>query len=145
MVNVDANGSISATVAIAQEAPLSQKDKVAAAIARAKAKKAAQQTDTAPLESTETADSTPALSADDDKKAKVAAAVARAKAKKAAQQAETAASDIEVSNTNVSNTNVSVSDINDAEAIKKAKVAAAVARAKAKKPRNKLRQILKMV
>ncbi|KZK66679.1 electron transport complex subunit RsxC [Shewanella baltica] len=133
VVNVDANGSISATVAIAQEAPLSQKDKVAAAIARAKAKKAAQQTDTAPLESTETADSTPALSADDDKKAKVAAAVARAKAKKAAQQAETAASDIEVSNTEVSNTNVSVSDINDAEAIKKAKVAAAVARAKAKK------------
>ncbi|MGE6316440.1 electron transport complex subunit RsxC [Shewanella baltica] len=127
-VNVDANDSISATDAIAQEAPLSQKDKVAAAIARAKAKKAAQQTDTAPLESTETADSTPALSADDDKKAKVAAAVARAKAKKAAQQAETAASDIEVSNTEIS-----VSDVNDAEAIKKAKVAAAVARAKAKK------------
>ncbi|MCS6136608.1 electron transport complex subunit RsxC [Shewanella baltica] len=127
-VNVDANDSISATDAIAQEAPLSQKDKVAAAIARAKAKKAAQQTDTAPLESTETADSTPALSADDDKNAKVAAAVARAKAKKAAQQAETAASDIEVSNTEIS-----VSDVNDAEAIKKAKVAAAVARAKAKK------------
>ncbi|ABN61757.1 electron transport complex subunit RsxC [Shewanella baltica] len=129
-VNVDANDSISATDAIAQEAPLSQKDKVAAAIARAKAKKAAQQTDTAPLEPTETADSTSELSAADDKKAKVAAAVARAKAKakKAAQQAETAASDIEVSNTEVS-----VSDINDAEAIKKAKVAAAVARAKAKK------------
>ena len=127
-VKVDANDSISATDAIAQEAPLFQKDKVAAAIARAKAKKAAQQTDTAPLESTETADSTSELSAADDKKAKVAAAVARAKAKKAAQQAETAASDIEVSNTDVS-----VSDINDAEAIKKAKVAAAVARAKAKK------------
>lgn len=126
--NVDATES--ATDAIAQEAPLSQKDKVAAAIARAKAKKATQQTDTAPLESTETADSTSALSAADDKKAKVAAAVARAKAKKAAQQVETAASDIEVSNTEVSNTDVSV---NDAEAIKKAKVAAAVARAKAKK------------
>ncbi|MGE6380628.1 electron transport complex subunit RsxC [Shewanella baltica] len=128
MVNVDANDSISATDAIAQEAPLSQKDKVAAAIARAKAKKAAQQTDTVPLEPTETADSTSELSAADDKKAKVAAAVARAKAKKAAQQAETAASDIEVSNTEIS-----VSDVNDAEAIKKAKVAAAVARAKAKK------------
>lgn len=127
-VTMDANYSISATDAIAQEAPLSQKDKVAAAIARAKAKKAAQQTDTAPLEPTETADSTSELSAADDKKAKVAAAVARAKAKKAAQQVETAASDIEVSNTDVS-----VSDINDAEAIKKAKVAAAVARAKAKK------------
>ncbi|MCS6210366.1 electron transport complex subunit RsxC [Shewanella baltica] len=126
--SVDVDATESATDAIAQEAPLSQKDKVAAAIARAKAKKVAQQTDTAPLESTETADNTPALSADDDKKAKVAAAVARAKAKKAAQQAETAASDIEVSNTEIS-----VSDVNDAEAIKKAKVAAAVARAKAKK------------
>ncbi|MEO3735612.1 electron transport complex subunit RsxC [Shewanella baltica] len=126
--SVDVDATESATDAIAQEAPLSQKEKVAAAIARAKAKKAAQQTDTAPLESTETADSTSELSAADDKKAKVAAAVARAKAKKAAQQTETAASDIEVSNTDVS-----VSDINDAVAIKKAKVAAAVARAKAKK------------
>lgn len=126
--SVDVDATESATDAIAQEAPLSQKEKVAAAIARAKAKKAAQQTDTAPLESTETADSTPALSADDDKNAKVAAAVARAKAKKAAQQVETAASDIEVNNTEIS-----VSDVNDAEAIKKARVAAAVARAKAKK------------
>lgn len=131
VVNVDASDeSFLATDAITQEAPLSQKDKVAAAIARAKAKKAAQQADTAPLE---TADSTPEASAADDKKAKVAAAVARAKAKKAAQQAETAASDIEVSNTDVSVSDVSVSDVNDSEAIKKAKVAAAVARAKAKK------------
>ncbi|BFL83793.1 hypothetical protein LFREDSHE_22430 [Shewanella baltica] len=38
-VTMDANDSISATDTIAQEAPLSQKDKVAAAIARAKAKK----------------------------------------------------------------------------------------------------------
>lgn len=126
VVNVNASDeSFLATDAIAQEAPLSQKDKVAAAIARAKAKKAAQQAYTAPLE---TADSTPEASAADDKKAKVAAAVARAKAKKAAQQAETAASDIEVSNTEII-----VSDVNDSEAIKKAKVAAAVARAKAKK------------
>lgn len=129
VVNVTASDeSFLATDAIAQEAPLSQKDKVAAAIARAKAKKAAQQADTAPLETTETADSTPEASAADDKKAKVAAAVARAKAKKAAQQVETAASDIEVSNTEII-----VSDVNDSEAIKKAKVAAAVARAKAKK------------
>ncbi|MGW7676681.1 electron transport complex subunit RsxC [Shewanella sp. S23-S33] len=137
VVNIDASDeSFLATDAIAQEAPLSQKDKVAAAIARAKAKKAAQQADTAPLETAETAetaDSTPEASAADDKKAKVAAAVARAKAKKAAQQAETAASDIEVSNTDVSVSDVSVSDVNDSEAIKKAKVAAAVARAKAKK------------
>ncbi|NLQ23383.1 electron transport complex subunit RsxC [Shewanella sp. S-1] len=129
VVNVDASDeSFLATDAIAQETPLSQKDKVAAAIARAKAKKAAQQANTAPFETTETADSTPKASAADDKKAKVAAAVARAKAKKAAQQAETAASDIEVSNTEII-----VSDVNDSEAIKKAKVAAAVARAKAKK------------
>lgn len=134
VVNVTASDeSFLATDAITQEAPLSQKDKVAAAIARAKAKKAAQQADTAPLETTETADNTPEASAADDKKAKVAAAVARAKAKKAAQQAETAASDIEVSNTDVSVSDVSVSDVNDSEAIKKAKVAAAVARAKAKK------------
>lgn len=127
VVNVDAiDESFLATDAIAQEAPLlSQKDKVAAAIARAKAKKAAQQADTAPLETTETADSTPEASAADDKKAKVAAAVALAKAKKAALQVETAASDIEVSNTEII--------VNDSEAIKKAKVAAAVARAKAKK------------
>lgn len=126
VVNVNASDeSFLATDAIAQEAPLSQKDKVAAAIARAKAKKAAQQADTAPLETAETADSTPEASAADDKKAKVAAVVARAKAKKAAQQAETAASDIEVSNTEII--------VNDSEAIKKAKVAAAVARAKAKK------------
>ena len=129
VVNVDASDeSFLATDAIAQEAPLSQKDKVAAAIARAKAKKTAQQADAAPLETTETADSTPEASAADDKKAKVAAAVTRAKAKKAAQQADTAASDIEVSNTEII-----VSDVNDSEAIKKAKVAAAVARAKAKK------------
>lgn len=131
VVNVDASDeSFLATDAIAQEAPLSQKDKVAAAIARAKAKKAAQQAEPVQLE---TAYSTQEASAADDKKAKVAAAVARAKAKKAAQQAETAASDIEVSNTDVSVSDVSVSDVNDSEAIKKAKVAAAVARAKAKK------------
>lgn len=158
-VTMDANYSISATDAIAQEAPLSQKDKVAAAIARAKAKKAAQQTDTAPLEPTETADSTSELSAADDKKAKVAAAVARAKAKKAAQQAEintendlnqtatqavdsTASVHADVNadaetavNAVATDIEVSITDVsvNDAEAIKKAKVAAAVARAKAKK------------
>ncbi|WP_415776417.1 electron transport complex subunit RsxC [Shewanella oncorhynchi] len=144
VVNVDASDeSFLATDAIAQEAPLSQKDKVAAAIARAKAKKAAQQADTAPLE---TADSTPEASAADDKKAKVAAAVARAKAKKAAQQAETNA-DNDLTQTATptvdsaasvqadvnDDTEAAATDVNDAEAIKKAKVAAAVARAKAKK------------
>ncbi|MDT3296057.1 electron transport complex subunit RsxC [Shewanella sp. SP2S2-6] len=145
-VTMDANDSISATVAIAQEAPLSQKDKVAAAIARAKAKKAAQQTDTAALVHTDTADSTSELNAADDKKAKVAAAVARAKAKKAAQQAETNAenglnqtatpavdSKASVQADVNDDTEAAATDVNDAEAIKKAKVAAAVARAKAKK------------
>ncbi|MCS6159154.1 electron transport complex subunit RsxC [Shewanella baltica] len=156
-VNVDASESVSVIEVTAQTAPLSQKDKVAAAIARAKAKKAAQQTDAAPLESTETTDNTPEISAADDKKAKVAAAVARAKAKKAAQQAENNSENglspnatLEASSTTstqtdmnadaetavnaaAGDTDVSNSDVNDAEAIKKAKVAAAVARAKAKK------------
>lgn len=148
VVNVDASDeSFLATDAIAQGAPLSQKDKVAAAIARAKAKKAAQQANTAPLETT---DSTPEASAADDKKAKVAAAVARAKAKKAAQQADSE-NGVNLSTTSETESTASVqtalnadvetvvnaaatdTDANDAEAIKKAKVAAAVARAKAKK------------
>ncbi|MEM6191831.1 electron transport complex subunit RsxC [Shewanella scandinavica] len=142
--NVDETES--ATDVIAQEAPLSQKDKVAAAIARAKAKKAAQQTDTAALEHVDIADSTSELNAADDKKAKVAAAVARAKAKKAAQQAETNAENglsqsaipAVDSTANVQadvhdDTEAAATDVSDAEAIKKAKVAAAVARAKAKK------------
>ncbi|MGI2200819.1 electron transport complex subunit RsxC [Shewanella baltica] len=144
--SVDVDATESATDVIAQEAPLSQKDKVAAAIARAKAKKAAQQTDTAALEHVDTADSTSELNAADDKKAKVAAAVARAKAKKAAQQAETNAENDLIqtatpavdSTANVQadvndDTDTATTDVNDAEAIKKAKVAAAVARAKAKK------------
>ncbi|MCW8107754.1 electron transport complex subunit RsxC [Alteromonas ponticola] len=82
------------------------KDKVAAALARAKAKKAAQQS--TPSDS--------ATSAEINKKTQVAAAIARAKAKKEA--ALTDASDTD---------NVSAEDE------RKAKIAAAVARAKAKK------------
>ena len=84
------------------------KDKVAAALARAKAKKAEQAQAT---ENPAGADAKP-----DDNKAKVAAAIARAKAKKA-QQAEAPVADSQGS----------------AEDDRKAKVAAAVARAKAKK------------
>lgn len=90
------------------------KDKVAAALARAKAKKAGQSaspdaavTDNAPS---------------DDNKAKVAAALARAKAKKA-QQAQTTDTQSSVANTG----NI------DEDGDRKAKVAAAIARAKAKK------------
>ncbi|MCW8093076.1 electron transport complex subunit RsxC [Alteromonas sp. ASW11-130] len=81
------------------------KDKVAAALARAKAKKAAQQPES---------DVPAALDTQADKKAQVAAAIARAKAKKEAAQAN---------------------DTNEIlpEDERKAKVAAAVARAKAKK------------
>nr|WP_290442462.1 electron transport complex subunit RsxC [Pseudoalteromonas sp. OANN1] len=87
-----------------QPESIDKKDAVAAAIARAKAKKAAAQT--AP-------ESEPAAA--DDKKAAVAAAIARAKAKKAAAE-ETAEP-----------------EANAAPSDKKAAVAAAIARAKAKK------------
>ncbi|QTL33925.1 electron transport complex subunit RsxC [Pseudoalteromonas viridis] len=90
----------------------SRKDAVAAAIARAKAKKAAQQND-----ATESSATAPAAS-DDPRKAAVAAAIARAKAKKAAQQDDDTAQ--------------SSSDAG-AEDPRKAAVAAAIARAKAKK------------
>ncbi len=86
----------------------SRKDAVAAAIARAKAKKAAQQSDTAE----------PKTATDDPRKAAVAAAIARAKAKKAAQQDDQPAQQ--------------QSDEADSDP-RKAAVAAAIARAKAKK------------
>jgi electron transport complex protein RnfC len=119
-VNVKVSDApVSPTDGISQDAPLSQKDKVAAAIARAKAKKAAQQTDKASLETTDTADSTSEPMAADDKKAKVAAAVARAKAKKAAQQTDKAS--LETTDTADSTSESMAADD------KKAKVAAAVA------------------
>ncbi len=86
------------------------KDKVAEAIARAKAKKAAQAQETteAPADNSE-------QSANKDR---VAAAIARAKAKKQAQAAEA---------------NAETTSSDSAEQDKKDKVAAAIARAKAKK------------
>ncbi|MCH1930172.1 electron transport complex subunit RsxC [Shewanella sp. A25] len=123
---------------------LSQKDKVAAAIARAKAKKAAQQAQSSQRveesvsEDTKTAntlapDEALSSSSEDDKKAKVAAAVARAKAKKAAQLVQTQENETPT----ISVTTSEVSTVDDTalspEDAKKAKVAAAVARAKAKK------------
>ncbi len=97
------------------EAP---KDKVAAALARAKAKK--QQTDTQPSQ-TSSSDAAP-----QGKKQQVSAAIARAKAKKAAQQAEA---------TDAENTthDASAREQDSKPKDKKAQVAAAVARAKAKK------------
>ncbi|WP_462166639.1 electron transport complex subunit RsxC [Pseudoalteromonas sp. GB43] len=86
-----------------------KKSAVAAAIARAKAKKAAQATK-------ENASAETDAAPKDDKKAAVAAAIARAKAKKAAQAAENQAE-------------ADSAPVDD----KKAAVAAAIARAKAKK------------
>ncbi|MCD9556061.1 electron transport complex subunit RsxC [Photobacterium carnosum] len=98
-----------------------KKDAVAAAVARAKARKAAQQAPMAIDAEPVTKVNTDA--AIDPKKAAVAAAVARAKARKAAQQAP-AAIDAEP-----------VTEVNTDTAIdpKKAAVIAAVARAKARK------------
>ncbi|ATC94193.1 electron transport complex subunit RsxC [Pseudoalteromonas tunicata] len=136
-----------------------KKAKVAAAIARAKAKKlAAQAQDNAPasiITDTEVSDNstrssdtaTPqneqtVLSDADDKKAKVAAAIARAKAKKLAAQAQDNAPASTITDTEVRDNSTRSSDtatpqneqtvLSDADD-KKAKVAAAIARAKAKK------------
>ena len=96
-----------------------KKSAVAAAIARAKAKKAAQALDNAEQATSEEPQSDAPV---DDKKAAVAAAIARAKAKKAAkalEEAEQTASEVPQSDAPVDD--------------KKAAVAAAIARAKAKK------------
>ena len=132
----------------------SSKDKVAAALARAKAKKAALQS--ANSDETSVADAKPAAanststtasSPADDKKAQVAAAIARAKAKKAQKLKEsaseapksdevfsesqsTAQTDQQATETQVENQAENVSTAADD---KKAQVAAAIARAKAKK------------
>lgn len=111
------------------------KDKVAAALARAKAKKAALQAKasgegvtSAPLpQDSERATQGEQAPAADDKKAQVAAAIARAKAKKAAQAAQSAPTPTE--NTDEQ----SEASPSSPEEDKKAKVAAAIARAKAKK------------
>ncbi|MFI8416402.1 electron transport complex subunit RsxC [Serratia sp. NPDC078593] len=99
-----------------------RKAAVAAALARVKAKKDAQQSENTPASSPEpTHPVTPAVE-DDPRKAAVAAAIARAKAKKAAQQAETAAPEQTAPATTASEDDP-----------RKAAVAAAIARVKAKK------------
>ncbi|WP_076924860.1 electron transport complex subunit RsxC [Pseudoalteromonas sp. EB27] len=104
----------------AETAPVDdKKSAVAAAIARAKAKKAAQASEVAEQAVSEEPQSVAPV---DDKKTAVAAAIARAKAKKAAQASE-------VAEQTVSEEPQSVAPVDD----KKAAVAAAIARAKAKK------------
>ncbi|WP_368216139.1 electron transport complex subunit RsxC [Aeromonas sp. R2-3] len=141
----------------ASEAIDPKKAAIAAAIARAKAKKAAQQGDSAEGDLTATAGTSEsaatqsdapsaASEAVDPKKAAIAAAIARAKAKKLAQQgdiagaegaqSEPAASaqthDVALAKSEVT---TSHSDTAASEAVdpKKAAIAAAIARAKAKK------------
>ncbi|MCF5767065.1 electron transport complex subunit RsxC [Aeromonas veronii] len=141
----------------ASEAVDPKKAAIAAAIARAKAKKAAQQGDSAEgdltanagtSESAATQSDAPSAASEavDPKKAAIAAAIARAKAKKLAQQSastgaegaqsEQAASaqtrDVAVAKSEVT---TSHSDTAASEAVdpKKAAIAAAIARAKAKK------------
>ncbi|WP_038889840.1 electron transport complex subunit RsxC [Vibrio campbellii] len=92
-----------------------KKAAIAAAIARAKAKKAQQEDST---ESVET--EAPVKQAEDPKKAAVAAAIARAKARKAKQEDSTESAETET-------------PAEQAEDPKKAAVAAAIARAKARK------------
>lgn len=141
----------------ASEAVDPKKAAIAAAIARAKAKKAAQQSDSAEgdltanagtSESAATQSTAPSAASEavDPKKAAIAAAIARAKAKKLAQQGESAGAegaqseqaasaqtrDVAVAKSEVT---TSHSDTAASEAVdpKKAAIAAAIARAKAKK------------
>ncbi|MFM5013344.1 electron transport complex subunit RsxC [Aeromonas veronii] len=141
----------------ASEAVDPKKAAIAAAIARAKAKKAAQQSDSAEGDLTATAGTSESAATQNDapsaaseavdpKKAAIAAAIARAKAKKLAQQGESVGAedakseptasaqtrDVTVAKSEVT---TSPSDTAASEAVdpKKAAIAAAIARAKAKK------------
>ncbi|MEN3755534.1 electron transport complex subunit RsxC [Aeromonas veronii] len=141
----------------ASEAVDPKKAAIAAAIARAKAKKAAQQGDSAEgdltanagtSETAATQNDAPSAASEavDPKKAAIAAAIARAKAKKLAQQGESAGvedakseptasaqtRDVALAKSEVT---TSQSDTAASEAVdpKKAAIAAAIARAKAKK------------
>ncbi|WP_109406104.1 electron transport complex subunit RsxC [Proteus hauseri] len=102
-----------------------RKAAVAAALARVKAKKAAQQAETATTVETPVASNNSATEEIDPRKAAVAAALARVKAKKAAQQAETAPT--------IETPAASVNDAAEEIDPRKAAVAAALARVKAKK------------
>ncbi|MFQ1858376.1 electron transport complex subunit RsxC [Aeromonas veronii] len=152
-----ANGT-AAEANIQSDAPTDpKKAAIAAAIARAKAKKLAQQGDSAEgdltantgtSESAATQSAAPSAASEavDPKKAAIAAAIARAKAKKLAQQGEsvgaedaksepTASAETRDDTVAKSEVTTSQSDTAASEAVdpKKAAIAAAIARAKAKK------------
>ncbi|WP_421277272.1 electron transport complex subunit RsxC [Aeromonas veronii] len=145
-----ANGTV-ADAGSQGDAPVDpKKAAIAAAIARAKAKKAAQLDESSEGDLTANAGTSEAVATEneavDPKKAAIAAAIARAKAKKLAQQGDSVgAEDAEIKPAASAETrdvavaksevNTSQSDTTESEAVdpKKAAIAAAIARAKAKK------------
>ncbi|MCW3173694.1 electron transport complex subunit RsxC [Shewanella subflava] len=130
---------------------MSQKDRIAAAVARAKAKKAAQNNQANPsvLAVNNVSEMTTSDDVKNDKKAKVAAAIAKAKAKKLHQTGSTDnATEIEptethsviitaTNNTVITEKPVTGSKIDATDLDKKARVALAIAKAKAKKSQQK--------
>ncbi|HDR1022359.1 TPA: electron transport complex subunit RsxC [Pasteurella multocida] len=118
-----------------------RKAAIAAAIARAKAKKA-QQAGTEPVtdksatqsavENTEVSTAQP-TEENDPRKAAIAAAIARAKAKKAQQAGTEPVTDKSATQSAVENTEVSATQPTEENDPRKAAIAAAIARAKAKK------------
>ncbi|MBB1321942.1 MULTISPECIES: electron transport complex subunit RsxC [unclassified Shewanella] len=161
-VTAEAINSPSATDSSINVAPVDDKKaKIAAAVAKAKAKKAALANESAAtdnpaepgsavaaeaINSPSATDSSINAAPVDDKKAKIAAAVAKAKAKKAALANElTQTDESAVSSTVVNQAIKTASDVDmtNSEAPiddKKAKIAAAVAKAKAKKLANSAKQ-----
>ncbi len=128
--------------------PMTQAEKVAAAVARAKAKKAAKQQEADSITEAKptpnqvvSEESSATLSPEESKKAKIAAAVAKAKAKKLAgqNQVEQTTShtldkqDLALAQAKPAKTEIKAEPALTADEIKKAKIAAAVAKAKAKK------------
>lgn len=112
---------------------------VAAAIARAKARKQAENTESAPVdaakESTDTAKSSAAVTeapAADPRQAAVAAAIARAKARKQAENADSAPIEAAKENTDATQSSATASEAPAADP-RQAAFAAAIARAKARK------------
>ncbi|WP_421266301.1 electron transport complex subunit RsxC [Aeromonas veronii] len=134
-------GDAPAADSVAESQPATDADPkkaaIAAAIARAKAKKA--EASGEPVSAANSATTNADTQSDapvDPKKAAIAAAIARAKAKKAAQQGDSAEGDL-TANAGTSESAATQSDAPSAasEAVdpKKAAIAAAIARAKAKK------------
>jgi electron transport complex protein RnfC len=140
--SVTTHTNITDAPSVAVDSPDAKKTAVSAAIERAKAKKAAIAAQSLADKQADVTEATADHSADniDDKKAKIAAAVARAKAKKAALANESAATDNPaepdsavaaeaINSPSATNSSINAAPIDD----KKAKIAAAVAKAKAKK------------